>query len=1287
MTQSPDIIDPLAGPQAPQIADFNQTIAARRAQYNLLQQNAAQPTQPTEDQQPKTLPGDMLPDPLAQAKAQQAQQGALEREHSITETIAGQYARGGLDFFLSGGALLGMGIESLGTAAAPILNPLEQKYYDATGQNVVEHRNFLQRFGRDLGQSATGQAALSSGMALADAATGRTAAEGWDYAQEQLEGERRAWPTLSTVSRIAGTVASGVGLSTLAAPGAAVSAGVEGAAPEAAAHGGRAMIAAAGTEGAAAGAQAGYDEGAPLKNVLTSALIGGALGVGIAAAPGVIQNIRVKQALGDFADERTLKALGARGSDLKKLGATYQDATESMRNIARTVRDFTLDDGTKVFNPLATVEEHAEALGQAIDQVGKKIGALRGSADDMIAAGHPELAPNVNDIARKIDTDIAGKLRQGALSSTRNQANELDMLVDDLQAIATDDQGHTTVDKLFGLRRELDERIYGVQSQLKLGQQWVKPQLESMQQARGVIEDAINDSTQRASLMQGSEEVYANLKKDYRALTQARQIAGGAAQQQLGNRVLSPSDYMVGAAELAGDLAGGSGLFSLAKAAGVSAIHKVIREKGSGVLAAISARLAEGEAAHGIGSLARESLEDVEGSLSGRFGRFLSETAESGTEGLVDATKRTTHDQLNQLYNQNQQPSSGVFAVSAAAGAHGRDLGQVFGERSAVPEVPLEVAGGREAQEAMQTLNRAQASIQNAEQAAGPNPVQRQAAREEAAKTASENIAREIGGYDVRNWQQQAPSAISKLLMRPALLDQISHDFSTAVQQRSTPQQFSVDPPAAQKLMRDANQPAAIGGLQQQVQSLLQDPPQNQQSQLVAQRVAQAQSELQHVPDAGHAMAVGHALIGDLLAMAKATPDPVAESYALRQAGQLQRNLQSDDWGTAGIAYKLANAPSSDAYQQLSDPGSVREVLRTAQSRGVLTQAIQQQSQVELDAANAVHRLSGTSRAAPASTTDTEAAAPAQSQKSTAAQIKQSFADLHELASKAEDAILLDGGPVSRVASFYRDRIDNKMVAAVGSDVTTATAQAIRPKLRMILPTLVGQMPSTPPQDPPTRAQALAQYSLRLKQLDDISSDDQATVVTDGLSRLPGVPPELQQSIAGDVSNTMSMLRSQLPRPQKDLMGNDKPLSSDQLERGNALWEAVTDPTSIFDDFAHGSVNPQKVSMVNQVYPGVIYAAQAGIVDLLMGHVDASKRAGIPDAIMSQLDRAFGFDGRLQESLSSDFSARMSQLPQMTAQQEQQEAQQDQTSGPAPRPLQLPKYPSLTERLAAGRRA
>lgn len=339
-----------------------------------------------------------------------------------------------------------------------------------------------------------------------------------------------------------------------------------------------------------------------------------------ASAAPEVPSSRLSSGLRTFADERTAKALGARGSTLKALGRTAEQAEQTMHDMARTVRGMMLDDGTAVFRPLDSQGELAERVLQAKRETGAKLGAFREQADQVFEA-HPEIAPKPEAIADRIEKEIVSPLEGHPLSASRAQASPIRQVVDDIRALGAHSANDNSkavgvgISDLTKLRQGLDDQIYQAKRGVNLTQQGAPPNLKDLERARGILEESIEAASDKAATFfdKGAAQSYKQLKAQWRHLNLASDIAGAAELQNLGNRVVSPSDYGVGAA---GAVLGGNPVTGILS--GIA--HHAIRERSSAVLAVLADKLAnnlDGKIESGLGAFFRESVARASASTAG----------------------------------------------------------------------------------------------------------------------------------------------------------------------------------------------------------------------------------------------------------------------------------------------------------------------------------------------------------------------------------------------------------------------------------------------------------------------------------------------------------------------------------------------------------------------------------------------------------------------------------------------------------------------------------------------
>jgi len=757
-----------------------------------------------------------------------------------------------------------------------------------------------------------------------------------------------------------------------------------------------------------------------------------------------------------------------------------------------------------------------------------------------------------------------------------------------------------------------------------------------LQKVERIIEDAIEQTVDNAVPKMGTAEAgaYRSLRRLNQSFIQADHIAQKAVSRQLGNRGVSLTDTLAGTAAVAGDIAsGGMGVVSMLKGMGASAIHKFAREHGSAFLAALSNKLA---------------------AQSDAVGGRIASGIEKLSEGAMDSESEWL----------------GVNAHDAAVTGAPIFVGGLFGggSRSALQDhqlVSVDAAGGREAQTVIAHLERARRSVADSVEAAGDNPTQRQLAQQAAMQTIAAQIAGKAGPFDPKNWASKAPNPLQKVLHRGAILDQISQDLANdtahAASLKPSPD-FDLNPDRVKKLTRDANGPLAIGGVQQVARDIARNaPPTPTGDQIrMAARAALQRLQSSDVPDA---MTTGHELARQLSGLSDGAVDQITKDYVAREVTTIAGQLSAPAFGKAGELYSRLTSPPDPGYQQLLDPTALRAALSKADSTGVLPGALKLLATAVLDAHDAKKQFGGGA-----------------ADREVAKQLKA----IEDKFDKAEKAVTLDGGPAGRVLDYFTGKPGADATGLRGAPELTVL-NTMRPQMERLLPVLgkreeryTGGGYRTPiPSLPKSNGELQSLYSERMQTLSqNVASPDPESIAA-SLKGLPNVPPSVQVAIGSDAQERMARLLQDMPKPTANVRGKAyETLSSDDLRKANAMWEATVKPMSVFSDFHSGTIDYDKAQYAWKQYPGLQQAAQAGLMDALHSHLDDDERANIPDSTLTQLDYLLGFNGTLQTSVDRGFSSRMTAMGQAESQKKPQH------NGP----LELStSKPTFTERIAQGR--
>lgn len=319
----------------------------------------------------------------AQEQAQAERQAALAEQHGGWETAATNFFRGGLDALLSPGAAAGLTLETAG---------------EVLGNKA------LHDFGRDLGTASSGKSAMEA-LAFVLGGGGKEGAELADTSNQVLREQEEARPLLSTMSRMAGMAATGIGIG-----------GVAGGKTAAAT-----LIGMNAAEGAGAGAQAAYEESAPLRDVLASAAVGALIGGGATAAvEGLAYGVRkaapeLAKVFGKVqkaADKASLASVVGEDAAVWNQVAKDPERMARMAEMARTVKS-----------------EH-----EAVSAI--EAGAARYAAEEQaLAKGLDEAFPQGAPVSMLQDADalIAQKLERATTGEARAAAQSLKNTIEPFQ--------------------------------------------------------------------------------------------------------------------------------------------------------------------------------------------------------------------------------------------------------------------------------------------------------------------------------------------------------------------------------------------------------------------------------------------------------------------------------------------------------------------------------------------------------------------------------------------------------------------------------------------------------------------------------------------------------------------------------------------------------------------------------------------------------------------------------------------------------------------------------------
>jgi hypothetical protein len=386
----------------------------------------------------------------------------------------------------------------------------------------------------------------------------------------------------------------------------------------------------------------------------------------------------LKTWLQDVADNQTIRALG--GSP-KNLARNAEHAETRIAEVAETVRNAVLEDGTKVFKPFSNATELAEKLQIAEKQTSKR---LASTVDEIekITLANPEARPNIERFLKNVDDEFLTQMKASAEPEVRRRADRIEQSLErfrpkpvevpqtsldvsasenSLFGIKTwkkDDIGELlaggrlqlpkisvpelppppqslTFKELRQARIDLDSAIYQERASAASGIPGLpNPKLEAMERTRNLLEKEIETSADKAAALTGNEQLagrYHADKREFRDIRQAKEMAEQWQMRDLTNRSRSPSDYAAGIGSGIAAAAGGlGGIASFGTGMLASTAHNLIRERGSSALAYAAERLANVNALSHVAAGVDQKIEaGVKAALRTELPRAVVQLADS----------------------------------------------------------------------------------------------------------------------------------------------------------------------------------------------------------------------------------------------------------------------------------------------------------------------------------------------------------------------------------------------------------------------------------------------------------------------------------------------------------------------------------------------------------------------------------------------------------------------------------------------------------------------------------
>lgn len=308
----------------------------------------------------------------------------------------------------------------------------------------------------------------------------------------------------------------------------------------------------------------GSSEASGVGGNLEDAIIGGALGAGTGAAltrAGAALKA-APAALRGLAERRAVKAAGAIQSDISGM------RPEQIQAMGRQALD---EPGLIRFGDKAA--DIARRAKVARKEAGDAVGAALRQVD---ATGTPF---DVDALAKRVGADLGARTKGNPIAQEDLRAVLKEARLNELDRRATFEAMHA-------IKRRIADGLFNradPPARKRLAEQLV-----------GVLTDEIDRQAEMAGGA-GARSALEAAKARAGPLINLAKVGAKAQKRELGNRMLSPSDYITGAAGMAGSLAGAAAAGPLGAMTGpvMALAHKLVRERGSASVAVLADRLSK----------------------------------------------------------------------------------------------------------------------------------------------------------------------------------------------------------------------------------------------------------------------------------------------------------------------------------------------------------------------------------------------------------------------------------------------------------------------------------------------------------------------------------------------------------------------------------------------------------------------------------------------------------------------------------------------------------------------
>lgn len=296
--------------------------------------------------------------------------------------------------------------------------------------------------------------------------------------------------------------------------------------------------------------------------------------------------------------EQTSDAAAGRALGMPRAPFGPQAGTEArIQRMVRTVKDATLDDGTRVMRLGDDQGQLADRVAIAEKQYGKRLGGIAKEADDAIETalasgsyrGSTNLRPDLTSFFGQVDNMVAD-----AASGPPALARQMKRAAKELEPLrARFDAGDATLSDVLKYRQKLDKIIYPekVSGALTVARQNAAELNAMTRELEGVVEQTI---ARAEDLVPGIGERYTSTKTAFGALKDAKRISAQEQRRAKGRNRFSPIETIAQVGGGVASIATGNAL-PLAASLAYSTARSQWTARGEQVLAIMADRAARSD--------------------------------------------------------------------------------------------------------------------------------------------------------------------------------------------------------------------------------------------------------------------------------------------------------------------------------------------------------------------------------------------------------------------------------------------------------------------------------------------------------------------------------------------------------------------------------------------------------------------------------------------------------------------------------------------------------------------